>query len=62
LNSQLPPAARELDKELRAVLKTKDEAIRAQKYEKAEQYRSREMEIKAQIAAIAQSKKKILLK
>lgn len=57
LNSQLPPAARELDKELRTVLKTKDEAIRAQKYEKAEQYRSREMEIKAQIAAIAQSKK-----
>ena len=57
LNSQLPPAARELDKELRSVLKTKDEAIRAQKYEKAEQYRSREMEIKAQIAAIAQSKK-----
>nr|YP_010196854.1 Clp protease ATP binding subunit [Gracilaria cliftonii]UAD84658.1 Clp protease ATP binding subunit [Gracilaria cliftonii] len=57
LNSQLPPAARELDKELRNVLKTKDEAIRAQKYEKAEQYRTREMEIKAQIAAIAQSKK-----
>jgi len=57
LNSQLPPAARELDKELRNVLKTKDEAIRSQKYEKAEQYRSREMEIKAQIAAIAQSKK-----
>nr|YP_009395462.1 Clp protease ATP binding subunit [Polysiphonia infestans]ARW64442.1 Clp protease ATP binding subunit [Polysiphonia infestans] len=56
LNSQLPPAARELDRELRAVLKTKDEAIRAQKYEKAEQYRAREMEIKAQIAAIAQSK------
>ena len=57
LNSQLPPAARELDKELRSVLKTKDEAIRSQKYEKAEQYRTREMEIKAQIAAIAQSKK-----
>lgn len=57
LNSQLPPAARELDKELRTVLKSKDEAIRAQKYEKAEQYRAREMEIKAQIAAIAQSKK-----
>ena len=57
LNSQLPPAARELDKELRTILKIKDEAIRAQKYEKAEQYRTREMEIKAQIAAIAQSKK-----
>nr|YP_009398553.1 Clp protease ATP binding subunit [Lophocladia kuetzingii]ARW67739.1 Clp protease ATP binding subunit [Lophocladia kuetzingii] len=56
LNSQLPPAARELDRELRSVLKTKDEAIRAQKYEKAEQYRTREMEIKAQISAIAQSK------
>nr|YP_008965643.1 ATP-dependent Clp protease ATP-binding subunit clpA homolog [Porphyridium purpureum]BAO23619.1 ATP-dependent Clp protease ATP-binding subunit clpA homolog [Porphyridium purpureum] len=56
LNSQLPPAARDLDKELRAVLKTKDEAIRAQKYEKAEKYRSRELEIKAQIAAIAQNK------
>nr|QCI08456.1 Clp protease ATP binding subunit [Spermothamnion repens] len=56
LNSQLPPAARELDRELRSVLKTKDEAIRAQKYEKAEQYRTREMEIKAQIAAIAQGK------
>nr|ASK39575.1 Clp protease ATP binding subunit [Rhodochaete parvula] len=57
LHSQLPPAARELDKELRKILKTKDEAIRSQKYEKAEQYRVREMEIKAQIAAIAQSKK-----
>jgi len=56
LNSQLPPAARDLDKELRAVLKTKDEAIRAQKYEKAEKYRARELEIKAQIAAIAQNK------
>nr|YP_009396886.1 Clp protease ATP binding subunit [Ophidocladus simpliciusculus]ARW66072.1 Clp protease ATP binding subunit [Ophidocladus simpliciusculus] len=56
LNSQLPPAARELDRELRSVLKMKDESIRAQKYEKAEQYRTREMEIKAQIAAIAQSK------
>nr|QCI06948.1 Clp protease ATP binding subunit [Halydictyon mirabile] len=57
LNSQLPLAARELDRELRSVLKTKDEAIRAQKYEKAELYRTREMEIKAQISAIAQSKK-----
>nr|QUE28909.1 ClpC [Porphyropsis coccinea] len=57
LNSQLPPAARELDKELRKVLKLKDEEIRSQQYEKAEQYRVREMEIKAQIAAIAQSKK-----
>nr|WDA98798.1 Clp protease ATP binding subunit [Sciadococcus taiwanensis] len=57
LNSQLPPAARELDKELREVLKTKDEAVRSQDFEKAGQLRDREMEIKAQIAAISQSKK-----
>nr|AZL88061.1 Clp protease ATP binding subunit [Harveyella mirabilis] len=55
LNSQLPLAARELDKELRSILKIKDNSIRAQKYEKAEQCRNREIEIKAQIVAIAQS-------
>jgi len=57
MNSQLPPAARELDKELREVLKQKDEAVRGQDFETAGQLRDREMEIKAQIAAIAQSKK-----
>jgi ATP-dependent Clp protease ATP-binding subunit ClpC len=57
LHSQLPPAARELDKELREILKQKDEAVRAQDFETAGQLRDREMEIKAQITAIAQSKK-----
>src|SRR6056300_419691 len=57
MNSQLPPAARELDKELREILKQKDESVRAQDFETAGQLRDREMEIKAQIAAIAQSKK-----
>jgi ATP-dependent Clp protease ATP-binding subunit ClpC len=57
MNSQLPAAARELDKELREVLKQKDEAVRGQDFETAGQLRDREMEIKAQIAAIAQSKK-----
>jgi ATP-dependent Clp protease ATP-binding subunit ClpC len=57
LNSQLPPAAKELDQELREILKTKDEAVRGQDFEKAGQLREREMEIKAQINAIAQSKK-----
>ena len=57
LHSQLPPAARELDKELREILKQKDESVRAQDFETAGQLRDREMEIKAQIAAIAQSKK-----
>ena len=57
LNSQLPAAAKELDQELREILKTKDEAVRGQDFEKAGQLREREMEIKAQINAIAQSKK-----
>jgi ATP-dependent Clp protease ATP-binding subunit ClpC len=57
MNSQLPVAAKELDQELREILKTKDEAVRSQDFEKAGQLREREMEIKAQIQAIAQSKK-----
>jgi len=57
MNSQLPAAAKELDQELREILKTKDEAVRSQDFEKAGQLREREMEIKAQINAIAQSKK-----
>jgi ATP-dependent Clp protease ATP-binding subunit ClpC len=57
MNSQLPAAAKELDQELREILKTKDEAVRGQDFEKAGQLREREMEVKAQINAIAQSKK-----
>lgn len=56
LNSQLPPAAKELDKELRQILKEKDEAVRNQDFEKAGQLRDREMEIKAQISLISQNK------
>lgn len=57
INSQLPPAAKELDKELRQVLKDKDDAVRSQNFDKAGELRDREMEIKGQIRAIAQSKK-----
>ncbi|MGH2413847.1 MAG: ATP-dependent Clp protease ATP-binding subunit, partial [Microcystaceae cyanobacterium] len=57
INSQLPPAAKELDKELRQVLKQKDDAVRAQDFDKAGELRDREMEIKTQIRAIASSKK-----
>ena len=57
MNSQLPAAAKELDQELREILKSKDEAVRSQDFEKAGQLREREMEVKAQISAIAQSKK-----
>ena len=57
MNSQLLAAAKELDQELKSILRSKDEAVRGQDFEKAGQLREREMEIKAQINAIAQSKK-----
>lgn len=56
INSQLPPAAKELDKELRQVLKDKDDAVRAQEFDKAGELRDREMEIKQQIRELAASK------
>lgn len=57
INSQLPPAAKELDKELRQVLKDKDNAVRSQDFDRAGELRDREMEIKAEIRSIAQNKK-----
>jgi ATP-dependent Clp protease ATP-binding subunit ClpC len=57
LNSQLPPEAKELDRELRKVLKDKDDAVRSQDFDKAGELRDREMEIKAEIRTIAQTKK-----
>ncbi|MBE9078069.1 ATP-dependent Clp protease ATP-binding subunit [Romeria aff. gracilis LEGE 07310] len=57
INSQLPPAAKELDKELRQVLKDKDNAVRSQDFDKAGELRDREMEIKSEIRAIAQNRK-----
>ena len=57
VNSQLPPAAKELDKELRQVLKDKDDSVRSQNFDRAGELRDREMEIKAEIRAIAQNKK-----
>ena len=57
INSQLPPAAKELDKELRQLLKDKDNAVRSQDFDRAGELRDREMEIKAEIRSIAQNKK-----
>ncbi|HEY9881536.1 MAG TPA: ATP-dependent Clp protease ATP-binding subunit [Leptolyngbyaceae cyanobacterium] len=57
INSQLPPAAKELDRELRQVLKDKDNAVRSQDFDRAGELRDREMEIKAEIRSIAQNKK-----
>jgi ATP-dependent Clp protease ATP-binding subunit ClpC len=54
LNSQLPPAAKVLDQELRILTKSKEAAVRAQDFEKAGEIREREMEIKAQINAVIQ--------
>ena len=56
INSQLPPAAKELDKELRQILKEKDDAVRSQDFDRAGELRYREMEIKAEIRTIAQTK------
>ena len=57
MNSQLPPAAKELDKELREILKQKDDAVRSQDFDQAGELRDREMEIKEQIRTIASNKK-----
>lgn len=58
INSQLPPEAKELDKELRQVLKEKDEAVRSQDFDLAGELRDREMEIKAEIRELANAKTK----
>ncbi|WAL60730.1 ATP-dependent Clp protease ATP-binding subunit [Thermocoleostomius sinensis] len=57
INSQLPPAAKELDKELRQVRKDKDDAVRNQDFDRAGELRDREMEIKAEIQAITKNRK-----
>eukprot|EP00246_Nothoceros_aenigmaticus_P012003 TRINITY_DN351_c0_g1_i1.p1 TRINITY_DN351_c0_g1~~TRINITY_DN351_c0_g1_i1.p1 ORF type:complete len:932 (-),score=216.15 TRINITY_DN351_c0_g1_i1:246-3041(-) len=56
-HAQLPEEARELDKELRQIVKEKNEAVRGQDFEKAGELRDREMELKAQIAAITEKGK-----
>jgi ATP-dependent Clp protease ATP-binding subunit ClpC len=56
ITSQLPPAAKELDKELRKVLKEKDDAVRSQDFDRAGELRDREMEIKGEIRSLASSK------
>ena len=57
MNSQLPDAAKELDRELRQILKQKDEAVRSQDFDRAGELKDKEIDLKAQIRAIAQAKK-----
>nr|BCG67762.1 Clp protease ATP binding subunit [Haptophyceae sp. NIES-3900] len=52
LSAKLPPAAKVLDQELRETINKKDEAVRAQDFEKAGLIQQKELEIKAQIMGI----------
>ena len=59
LNSQTPPEVKELKKQLPAVSKEKDAAVREQDFEKAGKLRDRELEIEAQIAEATINKSQI---
>ncbi|HEY9721261.1 MAG TPA: ATP-dependent Clp protease ATP-binding subunit [Oscillatoriaceae cyanobacterium] len=52
-SSSLPPAAKELEKELRGFTKEKEAAIRAQDFEKASQLRDQEQAVRDRIREIA---------
>ncbi len=59
LNSQTPPEVKELKKQLPAVSKEKDAAVREQDFDKAGKLRDRELEIEAQIAEATINKSQI---
>jgi ATP-dependent Clp protease ATP-binding subunit ClpC len=59
-NYHIPESARELDKELREILSEKDDAVRAQNFEKAGELRDREMETRSLITAIIKSQKLLI--
>ncbi len=55
-NSQASPEARELKRELRQVTNDKNEAVKAQDFDKAGQLRDRELDIEAQLKAMIADK------
>lgn len=57
LNSKLPPAAKEVDKELRSVQKEKEDAVRDQDFTKAGELREKEVELREQIRSLLQTNK-----
>ena len=57
LNSKLPPAAKELDKQLRVVQKEKEVAVREQDYTKAGELRDKEVELREQMRGITQARR-----
>ncbi len=58
LNSKLPPAAKEVDKELRTVQKKKEEAVRNQDFTEAGELREKEVGLRDKIKSLLQSNKK----
>jgi ATP-dependent Clp protease ATP-binding subunit ClpC len=59
LNSKVPSVAKSLNKELRQVLKDKEEAIALQEFSKAGEMRDRELELQAEIRALVQDNNSI---
>ncbi|MCP9883854.1 ATP-dependent Clp protease ATP-binding subunit [Synechococcus sp. ATX 2A4] len=57
LNSKLPPAAKELDKQLRSVQKQKEDSVREQDFTKAGELRDKEVELREQIRSILQARR-----
>ncbi len=56
MNSKLPTAAKEVDKQLRDIEKQKDEAVREQDFTKAGELRDKEVELREQIRSILQNR------
>ncbi|MCP9791949.1 ATP-dependent Clp protease ATP-binding subunit [Vulcanococcus limneticus] len=57
MNSKLPPAAKEVDKQLREIQKLKEDAVREQDFGKAGELRDKEVELRDQIRSILQTRK-----
>jgi ATP-dependent Clp protease ATP-binding subunit ClpC len=57
MNSKLPPAAKEVDKQLRAIQKEKEDSVRQQDFTKAGELRDKEVELREQIRTILQARR-----
>ncbi len=55
LNSKLPPEAKEVDKELRKIQKSKEEAVRDQNFSQAGELREKEVELRDKIRNLLQN-------
>ncbi|RID58340.1 hypothetical protein BRARA_F01646 [Brassica rapa] len=58
-HAQVPEEARELERQLRQITKEKNEAVRGQDFEKAGSHRDREIELRAEIAAVLAKGKEV---